>query len=712
MKIALRILPAAVLVIFGASSLFAQEEVKRGPIIVNGDTVEYSADNKEISVSGHAIVIYEGAKLTCEKLVVNSQTKQAHATGLVKLVDNRGVVEANEMHYNFETKTGTIIDANFRANPYFGKVGQMLKVSDRQFVAKRGYVTTCSFDKPHYRLATKKINFFYGEKIQTSDDILYIGAVPVACLPKYNHSLEDPLMHVEVMPGSRKDWGKYMLSAWRYNLSENLNGRVYLDYRNRLGWAEGFGANYNTPNAGKGDLKVYYTKEKPDNLASGATTTEFQRYLIRWRHVWDIDPQSRFVSELYKISDERRKKYDQNSNFLKDYFYREFEKDSEPLSYALYTHAFPNSSLNVLFQKRVNQWFNQTEKLPEVSYTLPDIQIGESPFYYENLTSAASYNIKNTSVNPYTDTTVSRLDFSNKFSMPMRVAFFKLSPFVRNEETLYDKSADDRTAPVRSVFYTGADMSTKFYRLYDVKSNFLGMDINGLRHILTPTVSYNYNPEPTLERSMIKQIDTIDAIARNNSLNFGLYNKLQTKQKGSSVDIANFRIDAPYYFNTKDGDPTDSGFTDFLFDLELKPYKWLRFDGDADYSRPTGAFTQFNYDVSFDFAKERSINFGQRYLRKGGREMLFGTNWRITPKWRFGVYTRYQFNDSADTSQGFKEQQYTISRDLHCWIFDFTYSISETGGHTVYFVFRLKAFPSMEFGFDQSYNSPKSGAAN
>jgi lipopolysaccharide export system protein LptA len=697
--------------VFAAVAFSYGQEIKR-PIVVNGDTVEYSTENKEVTATGNVQVIYEGATLTCNKLTVNTQTKDARAEGNVRLQDQRGTIRGEKVIYNFDNKTGLIINADFMSNPYFGKVSRMERVSEKEFIASRGYVTTCDFDEPHYRLKTRKVNFFPGDKIDTRDDTLYIGRAPFLCLPRFAQSFADPLMHVQLMPGSRKDWGPYMLSAWRYTLTDNVTGRLYLDYRNKLGLAEGLGANYKTEDFGRGDLKLYYTDEKPSNLSSGSGVSDFQRYLVRWRHQWEIDAVTHLTSEYYKIGDEKRKEFDVNANFLKDYFYREYEQDSQPLTYALFTHSFPNSSFNLLTQVRTNSWFTgQIEKLPEASFSLPGIKMGDSPFYFENSSSLGTYNKIDTTVSPNTDITSSRFDMQNKLSLPMRVSVFHVTPFVKNQETAYDTDLKDDSLPVRSIFSTGADISTKFYRAFDVKTNVFGLDLNGLRHIITPTVSYNYNTDPTIHKDDLRQIDLIDALERDNSITMELSNKLQTKRKGSSVDLADLRLDTVYYFNTKAQEAHDDGFTDFLIKLALTPYAWMRLDTDADYNRADSAFTQVNTDLNFYLGRDRHIGIGQRYLRKGGKEATFGSDWRINPKWKFGAYERYQFVKTSSVARGMQEQQYKVSRDLHCWDADLVYDVSKTSGHTIYLVFRLKAFPATEFGFDQSYRQPKSGVS-
>ena len=112
---------------------YAQEN-KVDPIIVNGDTVEYSIDGKEVTATGNVSVIYKGTELTCHKLTINMETKDSEAEGDARLDDKKGVIEGAKIKYNFQTKTGTIIDSDFRANPYFGKAERVDKVSDAEFI--------------------------------------------------------------------------------------------------------------------------------------------------------------------------------------------------------------------------------------------------------------------------------------------------------------------------------------------------------------------------------------------------------------------------------------------------------------------------------------------------------------------------------------------------------------------------------------------------
>ncbi|MFC1804831.1 LPS-assembly protein LptD, partial [Candidatus Omnitrophota bacterium] len=464
-----------------------QEETQREtlkPIEVNGDVVEYSTLDKKISATGNVSVIYKDTTLTCDKLTVDSGTKEGVAEGNVRMDDAGSVIEGRRMVYNFNTKQGVIMHADFRSTPYFGKGRKIDKPSDEEFIVRRGYMTSCSLDDPHFKMKFRKMNFFPGDKVKTRDGIFYAGKVPVFYVPAFNHSLKDPLMHVQFMGGKNKQlgWGMFLLSAWRFQLTDNITTRIYADYRESLGAAEGFGVNYKTTGFGKGDFKYYYTQERSVDFKEEKLPSEFQRYFIRLRHQWDIDEGTKLSAEYYKIVDSKRALHGPDHNFLKDYFPREYLKDSPlPGSYLLLHHNFNYSSLDISVQKRVNRWYSATETLPEIQYTLPSIQIANTPFYLENQSSYVNHNEKSAvPSDSWNDVSYNALTTNNKISLPARLAFLSLTPSASADVTYTDKSTYGAT--LATTFSGGTDISAKFYRIFDVKTDFLGLDINLLRH--------------------------------------------------------------------------------------------------------------------------------------------------------------------------------------------------------------------------------------
>jgi hypothetical protein len=699
-------------------NVFAAEG--KSGIVINGDDVEFSTDSQEFTAKGNVEVLYKGAKLTCDKLVVNTQTKDGVAEGHVRLDDKGGVIEGEKMTYNFDEKKGILYDGWFRATPYFGKGEKVEKVNEAEFMAMRGYFTTCSLNNPHWRMKTRKMRFFPGNKLITKDDTVYFGGVPAAYLPQYSHSLRDPLMHVQITPGKSKFWGLYTLTAWRYKLTEHISGRIYADYRSKLGVAQGFGANYAPPSFGKGDFKFYYTQERDHTLPKANNAVrKFQRYFIRNRYKWDIDEQTNLTSEYYKIIDSKREVPSRNTtyNILKDYFFREYEKDAQPLSYLLLHRSFEYASLDALVQKRTSRWYAMTEKLPEVTFSMASLQLGETPFYISNTSVFSSQNQKAAVPSPSTDdVNLNRFDTTNKLSLPSKVAFFTFTPFVSNQEIFDDKWANASSAwhkPV-SVFSSGADLSTKFYRLFNVTSGLLGMEINGLRHIITPGVGYAYQHEPTVPSSKLK---FSGASAVSNAASLSLSNKLQTKREGIKVDFVDFLVENTYNFKTGASNKAKSRLADFLYKLHLLPYSWMSIYGTAKFQHSGSRqdvnykhLSELNYDINLNLAAERTFSFSQRYQRKGSHQFTYSLNYRLNPKWRFAFYQRYERGHDTSLKRGLREQEYTIVRDLHCWTMELNYNLTMMKGESIWLIFRLKAFPELEFNYNQTYHVPRQGA--
>ncbi len=104
------------------------------------------------------------------------------------------------------------------------------------------------------------------------------------------------------------------------------------------------------------------------------------------------------------------------------------------------------------------------------------------------------------------------------------------------------------------------------------------------------------------------------------------------------------------------------------------------------------------------------MSIGQRYQLKGGNEITYDIEWRLTPKWKFSFYQRYNRGHDPTLKRGLREQEYSISRDLHCWAVELTNNVRRGQGEAVWLVFRLKAFPELEFEYNQSYHAPKPGS--
>ncbi len=715
-------------IMFTLRSIAALAEEIDQPIVCNGDEIEYFEKEKKVVGSGHVVITYKDTTLTCDKITVFTETKEAQAEGNVRIVQGESFFGGEAVNYNFEKETGTIVNFKGYSAPWYTKGESAERAGADKFIVDKGSVTTCDHDNPHYRLSAKKVLIYPNVKVVLRNATVWVGPVPVFWMPVYIHPLDENRPKVTVIPGKNSDWGGFLLTAWRYDLDQNHKGIVHIDSRERKGIAYGVDHTYNTGFMGKGTFKTYYTHEKNiqrkhlyEEKGPGDITVTSDKYLAQIRHKWQISDDTLATAELYKYKDK---------DFRKDYFNysynNEYEKDEDPNSYLLVTKTQPVYTLSVLTEKRANRFEDRVERLPEVALDINTNRVGDSRFYYTGNYSAVNLNRKfprSTDTDPVSQIPAyhnNRYDTFNKMSYAEKVSFLNITPFVAMRQTYYERGLLDHDfgseSHLRGIFYSGVDVSTKFYKIFYTKGSPLGMEINNLRHVITPTVSYAQNTHPSIKNS-IYEFDEIDSIDRNSAVAFSLENKLQTKRgkHDENVDLARLTVATGYDFKRTPG----GRIIDYTTELELRPYDWLTLTSDATMDPHKRAHHKWlklvNSDLVVNFKDYANFGLSHSYANAESNNITGQFGWRINPKWKIQVYESFDIKRVRNSNKeinDLREQQYVLTRDLHCWEMDLRYSVFRERGEQIMVIFRLKAFPNIPFEWGRSYHEPKRGSVD
>ncbi|MBI4335540.1 MAG: LPS-assembly protein LptD [Candidatus Omnitrophica bacterium] len=669
---------------------WAAEDISNIPVEVNGDQVEYFDADKKVIGRGNVVVTYKDIRMTCRHVTAYLDSKEATAEGDVVITRGDSVLKGEKIVYNFEHETGSIINGVAKSDVWYSGGRQIKKTTANEIEITDGYITTCDLARPHYKIHSRHVRIYMGRRIVAKNVTLTVAGAPVMYLPVYSQPLKENFPKVNLVPGRDKKWGNYLLSSYRYNLSDDRKGNLHLDYRNFKGLASGVDYNYKSQKFGGGNLRTYYMDER-DRVAH----SERQRWRAQYRHKWRINPDTTAVMEYHRASDK---------DFIKDYFYREeFEREPQPSTLISLIHARPGYTANILAKKRVNRFFTETEQLPEAEFNVKNQRLIERlPFFYKADFDAANLNRKDAGAGG--DNNVIRADAYNQLSAPLRAAnFLSVDPYMAARQTFYSREAQTDKARARGALYYGLDVSANFYRIYNARSGILNLDIEGLRHIFTPNVSFFNVQRPTLARERIFEFDEIDRVDRKKGIGFAFENKLQTKRREknelNTVDFARWFVETDYLLHLDEG----RRFSDVSSDLELRPYTWLYLRQAALYDPKWKDLKSLNTDVvAADKNEKWRLGLGHRYEEKASSQLTTEIQTSVIPKWKFRVFERYEFRGTE-----FKEQEYTITRDLHCWEADFTYSVRDA--HTFWLIFRLKAFPEMPLKLGTSYYKPRAG---
>lgn len=709
------------------------------PVVINGDTVEYSEEGKTAVANGNVVISYQDMKLTCKKAIFHVDTKEVLAEGDVKLTQGGNLLNGEHIVYNVETKSGTIIKPNvFIAPTYYGGGEKAEKLDENHYYIKQGYVTTCNLERPHYRVQAKQLNVYLGDRVTANNILVLAGDLPVFYFPYLSIPLNDHRPPVSVTPGRNKDWGYFLLTSWKYYINEDVKGRINIDYRELRDFAYGFSTNYETHNYGSGVVRFNYFDERqkhvwssrPNQQGDTPKGQDISRYRAQIRHRWQMDPVTSGIVELNKMSD---------ANVIKDYYIRDFQRDMVNGNYASIIRTDDYYTTSFLVQKRINRFESMVEYLPQVQFQTRSLKIGQTDFYYDGKASAA--NLNKLDAAPANDVAgANRVDTNNQLSYQSNIlGWLGIRPFAGTEQTYYSRDiGGDESNLIRGNFFTGIDLNTRIYRTFDIKSSALNMEISNLRHVISPTVSYFYAHRPTVPPGNLAQFDSIDGLNFSNYISPSLENKLQTKRMVGgtlqTVDIARLVVSNSYNFRS--GEKKLGRLGDYGFLFESKPYNWMRILSTSSYDQHASKWKTFTFNIIGDpeynldnpdlrgavytdiTQKKWSWGAGYRWQDEVYSQLEGQLMFNLTPKWKITAYERVDLKSFGTDANGapkkfinnLAEQEYRISRDLHCWIGEFLYDVSRDHGHTFMVVFRLKAFPEMPFEFQQNYNPPRFGS--
>ena len=664
-------------------------------ISLYGDILEYDFNSKQGFLesagenSGKIYAVYHDVRIVSARMEFDLDKQIAQSQGDVILTQGNAVLTGNALQYDFKTETGGMVDARIKNDIWFGKAEKAEKNEKKNLIElKRSYITTCDVEaKPHYRIQAKRIDYYIDDKVVAKNALMFVGNIPVAYFPFWSQSLEDGRTNPAVSVGQKKEWGGFVLTTWRYDLNQYLKYKIHADHRQLKGFASGIDAEYDTKDYGYGSVKTYYMNERDKYEVD---PQEIERYRGQLKYRWQADKSTLGLLEYNKLSD---------IDFTKDYLYREYSEDIQPVSVGSVTHYEDAYSASLYARKRTNRFYSEVERLPEIELNTVSNEIADSNLYFRQDFALANLNKK--IANSDADTDANRIDSYNELKYPTKLPgnfdWINIAPYVGMRQTYYSKdNIGSQEDFIRGIHYYGLDMNTKFFRIYDYKGSPLGIEINRLRHVITPSVKYAYIHSPTVASSKLGPFDEIDSISAANLFTFGIENHVQTKwtsketKELENIDLIYFY---PYVGYRQNASPGVKHFGYINSELNLRPYRWLHLDSDTVFNQYQKRIQTTNIDLYATYEDKWSVGLGKRYDRDISEQLTTDIYYKINDKWQIRSYTRYlSYTDS------FQEQQYTVYRDLHCWQLETTFDIklNDDGSvedRTLWFIFRLKAFP-------------------
>jgi LPS-assembly protein len=669
--------------------------------------------------------------LTADSASVNLQSGETVADGNVRIEQGAEIWVGEHITYNF--KTHQMRSEEFRTGkaPVFA-AGKELQgdTSNKVYNVRHAFVTTDDVSDPAIRIRASHVKIIPGQYLEAWNAVLYLDGVPAFYFPYYKRVLGERANNFNFMAGYRSAYGPFLLNTYSYYIGEAVDGKIHLDYREKRGVGAGPDLNLHLGQWGDASFSYYYLHDHdPNESISGNIFSNLLGTIPENRQRFYFAYQA---TPFTNLNVKALVNYQNDPLVLHDFFEGEYTQNPQPNTFTEINKYSENWSLDAETTPRVNGFFDQVERLPDVKLTGFRQQIFNTPVYYESESSAGYYRemFADTNDPALPDYAAARADTFHQLLLPW--TFFNwlnVTPHVGGHFTYYSSESGPggtNGEAYRTIFNTGIGASFKASQLWAGATNSL-LEINGLRHIIEPSVNYVYVPNPSTPPSQLPQFDSqlpslellpiqfpdynnIDSIESQNVIRFGLRNTLQTKRDGQLDNLLdwNLMLDWNLTPNARTNAiflQPQKTFDDLYSDLTFKPRSWISLESQTRYSINSR-------DLNFTFEQLEltpndrwSWGLGYWYLRDGflgsGDNLITSTMfYRLNDNWGFRATHDFNVQDGR-----LQQQFYTIYRDMRSWTGALTFRVIDDGNgqpkdYTVAFTFSLKANPRYRLGSD------------
>jgi hypothetical protein len=623
---------------------------------------------------------------------------EVYAEGNVTIYHLGRVVECDRVFYDLTDDRAVILEATIRTTvregslPLYYRAKEIRQLNPNQYVATDGIITTCEFAHPHYWLQTKQFTLDESEDsrlAQAWNNVLFVHGLPLWYWPYYAHDISrDRTVLKRFRVSQSTEFGTEVRTAWDlYDLG--LVGRDWTDWSNlalvvdllsRRGVGLGLDFDYRRW-GGEGYFTSYYINDQGQDVP-GVPLEEDQRGRFEWRHRQQLSSYDTILAEFSWMSDR---------GFLDEYFEQEAREDKEKETVLYYKHQRGLSALTVLGKVRTNDFLTQTEYLPQVGYRLLGYPLGYC-LWGDRLTFYSTSQVANVRLRPdealhLPQPDLWRFDTLNELDMPLAWRFIHVVPFVGARYTAYTDSPDafgqeSGRAVDRLVGEYGFRSSATFSRVYRVTNRLL--DLDGVRHIITPTVDYFHRYAVTADPNEVFHFDEVDPLGEFQMVRLGLRQRWQTRRLSrgqsplASVDqrvVDWVLLDAHLdLFPDPDRDNQGNVLGDLNLDLiwRLSDHVTLLSDGQMDLANGLG-WDVANITFKLDRSPRLAFYLGHRFIREAGSSAFtFGFDYDISAKWQVGALWQYDFQGGFPLTQ-----RLVLTRRLHRWLLEMSFQRDE-----------------------------------
>jgi lipopolysaccharide assembly outer membrane protein LptD (OstA) len=684
------------------------------------------------------VAIHSGdSDIYADSAQYNPKTREILAEGNVRIYRTTGIFVGERAIYNIDTKEIRAVDMRTDKVPYLVGGENVTTISEGAFLVSKGTFTTHDSSNPDFRLQAKTLRIYEQDRVVFQNVTFYVKDIPIFWWPYMYQSLNDAFSYM-VSPAYLSSWGPSILFRVSMPITDDIKMQIRLDYRSRRGVALGLEPDirYGKDKTSWARLRTYFLRDTHPDINR---TSEVRVGVPKDRYRVSLQDRTNFAEDVHGIVDITKLS---DEFLLQDFYPGEFQLDPKPDNVVAVTKRATNYTLTAITRFQANDFFEQTERLPEVVLDIERTPLFGGPFFYEGETGIANLHRSFASDSGFQNYGTLRFDSFHQILYPNTYfGWLSIVPRVGIRGTYYDETRDlgktlltpptdnpfipdflrvDLEEPVqyggdrfRTVVNAGAEASFKISRVWEnAQSRGLGLD--GLRHVIQPFTNFSwvsssdsnpisilqfdrFQPSTQLRPLDFPQFTSIDSIDNWTIARLGVRNRLQTRRDDLTVSW----MDVETYIDVNFDNPFDKTQYSNLFNkINFTPVPWASFGIASQVPVFEKGFTEVNTNVSIQPIANLQFNFGHRYLNQNpffanSSLYVLGGYYRINDNWGIGIQEQYE-----GTTGILEQQRYSIYRDLTSWVASIGAIIRDNGGvkeYGVLLTFTLKALPKLSF---------------
>ncbi len=643
------------------------------------DSLVYYDATRTAHLYGSAKVKYENMDLASERVYINMDSNIIHANGVADTLGNLNgkpvfkmasdEYESDDMAFNFKTRKGFVNNVFSEQEDGFLRSERSKHDSTGVLYLEHGRYTTCNEEHPDFYIALSRAKVRPGKDVVFGPAYLVVCDVPLPLAIPYGFfPFTKKYSSGFIMPsyGDENARGFYLRDGGYYfAISDKMDLKLLGEIYTKGSWGVSAASNYYKRYKYSGSILVSYQDTKNGDKGM-PDFVEQESFKIQWNH--RQDSKANPFSTLSASVNFATSSYERNN--LNSMYNPQSMTQSTRTSSVSWNTTF--SSIGMSLSSTMN--LNQNMRDSTIELTLPDLNVSISRFYpfkrkhaagkerwYEKISMSYTGQLRNsisTKENRLLHSNLMR-DWRNGIShrIPIQASFtlfdhININPSFNFTDRMYTNKvmrswdiANQRevtdTINGFSNLYNwnfSVSASTKLYGMYIPSRKIFGNKIVAVRHVLTPTVSFNYSPDFSTER-------------------YGYYKTYQKTDAGGNVSLVEYTPYQNGLFGVPGKGKTGSVAVTLGNNIEMK----VRSDNDSTGFKKISIIDDLSLNMSYNMAaKEKPwSDLGMNVRLKWWKNYTFNVNARFATyayeldangnpyvgnhtEWGYGRFGRFQ----------------------------------------------------------------------